>query len=80
MIAYLPFLQPCGLFHTHWWILMVPLVFGIAIAYRATHDATLAGFWGRTGLFTLKSSAAMAILALLMYLFVYVVLPVLPAN
>lgn len=79
-LGYIPLLQPCGWFGTHWWVLMVPLVFGIAVAYRATHDATIAGFWRGVTRFTTKSMVAMVILAVMMYLFVYLVLPRLPAG
>ncbi|MSR29501.1 MAG: hypothetical protein EXS03_08015 [Phycisphaerales bacterium] len=80
LVAYIPFLEPCGMFGVYYWVLVAPLVFGIAVVYRATHDATLAGFWSRTGLFTIKSTFAMGLLALGMYLFVYFVLPILPAS
>jgi hypothetical protein len=80
LLAQIPFLAPFTALGVYWWILMVPLVFGIAVVYRATHDASLDRFWTRAGLFTVKSMVAMMGLALALYLFVYLVIPILPAD
>ena len=77
MIGWIPFLQPAGSLGTLWWLLMIPLIFGISIAYRATHDASIEQFWQRVFLFVMKSTLAMGSLALVMYLSVYWVIPIL---
>ena len=77
MIGWIPFLQPAGSLGTLWWLLMIPLIFGISIAYRATHDASIEQFWQRVFLFVMKSTLAMGSLALVMYLFVYWIIPIL---
>ena len=77
MIGWIPFLQPAGSLGTLWWLLMIPLIFGISIAYRATHDASIEQFWWRVFLFVMKSTLAMGSLALVMYLFVYWIIPIL---
>lgn len=77
-LAWIPFLEAAGSLGKLWWLLMAPLVLGISIAYRATHDHSLDRFWTRVLLFTGKSTLAMASLALAMYLFVYWVIPLLP--
>lgn len=76
-LAWIPFLQPAGAMGSYWWLLMFPLVLGISIAYRATHDHSLDRFWHRVILFAVKSTVAMGSLALAMYLFVYWVIPAL---
>ena len=77
MIGWIPFLQPAGSLGTLWWLLMIPLIFGISIAYRATHDASIDQFWTRVFVFVTKSTLAMGSLALVMYLFVYWIIPIL---
>lgn len=74
-LSWIPFLQPAGSLGTLWWLLMIPLITGISIAYRATHDASIEQFWWRVFLFVIKSTLAMGSLALVMYLFVYWVIP-----
>ncbi|MSQ90884.1 MAG: hypothetical protein EXS01_05765 [Phycisphaerales bacterium] len=66
-----------GALGTYWWLLLLPLILGISITYRATHDASLDRFWYRVSLFTAKSMLAMGSLAIVMYLFVYLVIPIL---
>ena len=75
MIGWIPFLQPAGSLGNLWWLLMIPLILGISIAYRATHDASIDQFWQRVFVFVTKSTLAMGSLALVMYLFVYWVIP-----
>ncbi len=77
MIGWIPFLQPAGSLGNLWWLLMIPLILGISIAYRATHDASIEQFWQRVFLFVMKSTLAMGSLALVMYLFVYWGIPIL---
>ena len=77
MLGWIPFLQPAGSFGNLWWLLMIPLILGISIAYRATHDASIDHFWPRVFMFATKSTLAMGSLALVLYLFVYWVIPIL---
>ena len=77
LLGWIPFLQPAGSFGNLWWLLMIPLILGISIAYRATHDASIDHFWRRVFMFATKSTLAMGSLALVMYLFVYWVIPIL---
>ena len=76
-LGWIPFLQPAGALGNLWWLLMLPLILGISIAYRATHDASIDQFWQRVFMFVSKSTLAMGSLALVMYLFVYWVIPIL---
>ncbi|MSR44297.1 MAG: hypothetical protein EXS15_02935 [Phycisphaerales bacterium] len=75
--AWIPLLEPIGDLGSYWWLLMLPLVLGISIAYRATHDESLDRFWYRVFMFTTKSIIAMGSLAAALYLFVYLVIPML---
>ncbi len=77
LFGWIPFLQPAGSLGNLWWLLMIPLITGISIAYRATHDASIEQFWWRVFLFVMKSTLAMGSLALVMYLSVYWVIPIL---
>ncbi|MSR69668.1 MAG: hypothetical protein EXS17_04905 [Phycisphaerales bacterium] len=77
LFGWIPILQPGGSLGNYWWLLLFPLVFGISIAYRATHETQLVGFWWRVVVFTVKSTIAMGSLGAAMYLFVYMIIPLL---
>ncbi len=77
LLGWIPFLQPGGSLGNYWWLLLFPLVLGISIAYRATHDTHLDEFWWRVVRFAVKVTVAMGSLGAAMYLFVYLIIPML---
>ncbi len=77
LLAWIPILQPGGSLGNYWWLLLFPLILGISISYRATHDANLDAFWQRVFLFAFKVTVAMGSLGAAMYLFVYLIIPML---
>lgn len=80
LIAWVPFLQPITALGNAWWLLMVPLVFGVAVVHRAVQDQSMDGFWGRVIRLTVKANAVLGSLALAIYLFVYFIIPLLRAD
>lgn len=80
LVAWLPFLQPITALGNAWWLLMVPLVFGVAVVHRAVQDQSMDGYWGRVIRLTVKANAVLSLLALAIYLFVYFVIPLLRAD
>lgn len=79
-LAWIPFLQPMTGLGNWWWVLMVPLVFGVAMVHRAVQDATTDGYWGRVVHLTVKANLVLGGLALTVYLFVYLAIPLLRAD
>lgn len=80
LVAWVPFLQPITALGNAWWLLMVPLVFGVAVVHRAVQDQSMDGFWGRVIRLTVKANAVLGSLALAIYLFVYFIIPLLRAD
>lgn len=80
LVAWIPFLQPMTALGNAWWLLMVPLVFGVSIVHRAVQDPTMDGYWGRVVRLSVKANAMLGLLALAIYLFVYFVIPLLRAD
>lgn len=80
LLAWLPFLQPMTALGNAWWLLMVPLVFGVAVVRRAVQDPNMDGYWARVLRLTVKANAVLGSLALAIYLFVYFVIPLLRAD
>jgi hypothetical protein len=80
MLAWIPFIHPMNILHQWWWLLIVPLSFGIAVIYKAVRMNTLQGFWRGTFMLTLQIVLAMIALAIGVMLLVQVVIPWLPVE
>ncbi|MBK7406533.1 MAG: hypothetical protein IPJ41_18540 [Phycisphaerales bacterium] len=74
VVAWRPFLDPLNL-HAWWWMLLVPLSFGIAVTYRATRVATFEGFWLKAVILTVQIVLSMFLLGIASYLFIQVAVP-----
>jgi hypothetical protein len=80
LLAYIPFITPIGLFHTWWYLLAIPLSFGIAMIYKALRLPRLDRYWRQVVMMTIQIVLAMIGLTLALILFVQVVIPRLPAE
>jgi len=79
-LAYTPFLDPINAFHEWWWLLILPLSFGIAVIYKALKEPKLDHFWPPVVVMTVQIILAMAGLAVLLVFWIEVVLPRLPVT
>jgi len=77
-LAYIPFVHPLNLFHEWWYLLLIPLSFGISVAYKAVRMESLEGFWGQVALMTTQIVLAMIALAVCLVLLVVVLIPRIP--
>lgn len=80
LLAWTPFIQPMNVFHDWWYLLIVPLSFGIAVIYKAVRSPTLVGFWRDAFMMTMQIVLAMIGLAIAVTLIVQVGIPMLPAE
>ena len=78
--AYVPFVDPIDAFHQWWYLLLVPLSFGISVIYRALKMPSLDRYWRAVALMTAQIVLAMAALAVGLVVLVQVVIPWLPAE
>lgn len=76
VLAWRPFLDPLDL-HSRWFVLLVPLAFGIAVTYRAVRVATFEKFWRKVLILTLQIVLSMVLLGIASYLFIQVAVPML---
>jgi len=76
MLAWRPFLDPLDL-HSRWFVLLVPLAFGIAVTYRAVRVATFEKFWRKVLVLTFQIVLSMVLLGIASYLFIQVAVPML---
>lgn len=74
LLAYRPFLDPINA-HSWWLLLSLPLVFGIAVAYKAIRLPTLAHYWRQVFKMTTQVMAALIFLCVALYALVEMALP-----
>jgi hypothetical protein len=80
LLAYIPFLDPLDVFHDWWFLLVIPLSFGISIIYKAMRMACLDGYWRQVAVMTTQIVLAMIAGAILLMLFVELVIPLVPVE
>jgi len=80
LLAYIPFLDPLDVFHDWWFLLVIPLAFGISIIYKAMRMASLQGYWRQVAVMTTQIVLAMIAGAILLTLFVELVIPLVPVE
>lgn len=74
-IAWTPFIDPLP-WQGLWYLLLPPLAFLIAVAYKAVRVRDLETYWAEVGVFTVKVVVGIVALAVAAHVFVRVVLPV----
>jgi hypothetical protein len=80
LLAYIPFVHPINFFHEWWYVLLLPLSFGIAIIYKAVRLPSLEDFWRHTFIMTAQIVLAMIGLAICLVILVTVLIPLTPAE
>ena len=83
-LAYVPFLDPLpGVTH-FWWVLVVPLAFGVAMSWKAVRRPSLAnglrGYWKAVVTMAVQVLLAVAGIAAGLFILVQWLLPRLPAE
>jgi hypothetical protein len=79
-LAYIPFVHPLTLVHQWWYLLLVPLSFGISVIYKALRMHTLDDYWRQVTIMTAQIVLAMIGLAIGLVIFVTVLIPLIPAE
>ena len=80
MLAWMPFVQPMpGVIHW-WWLLVVPMVAGVSVVWKAIRMPSLERYWREVGFMTSQVLLGMLALAAGLMLLIRVVLPLLPAE
>lgn len=80
LLAWTPFVEPITATAHFWWALMLPMVVGISVAWKAIRLRTLDRYWREVWFMSAQLLAGMVALAGALMLLVRVVLPLLPAD
>ena len=78
ILAYIPFLEPIEFFQQWWYVLLLPLSFGISVIYKALRMGSLRGFWRQVAVMTTQIVVGMIALAIGLTILVQVIIPLLP--
>jgi hypothetical protein len=74
ILAWRPFLDPLNAYRV-WWAFLVPLSFGIAVAYKAVRLSTLQGYWRQVFIMTAQIVLTMVLLGIGAYIVLQVLVP-----
>ncbi|MDG2199849.1 MAG: hypothetical protein P8K80_01535 [Phycisphaerales bacterium] len=77
LLAWIPFVTPMNGLQSIWYVLLIPLAFGIAMSYKAMRVASLQNYWRQVGVMTTQVTIGIAALGVLLMLFVRLLLPLL---
>ncbi|MHC4768045.1 MAG: hypothetical protein ACYTEI_04960 [Planctomycetota bacterium] len=80
LAGYIPFVDPINVFHDWWYLLLIPLSFGISVIYRALKMRDLDRFWRAVAMMTVQIVLVMAALAVVLVVLVELAIPLLPAE
>ena len=80
LAGYVPFVDPINVFHEWWYLLLIPLSFGISVIYRALKMRDLDRFWRAVAMMTVQIVLVMAALAVALVVLVELTIPLLPAE
>jgi len=80
MLAYIPFVHPLTIFHEWWYLLLLPLAFGISVIYKAIRLNSLENYWRQVAAMTTQIVLAMIGLAIALAILIVAVIPRLPAE
>ena len=80
LLAWTPFINSLNIFHTCWYLLLLPLSLGISVVYKAVRMNDLTRFWREVAIMTTQVVLAMIALAILVAVLVQVVIPWLPVE
>jgi hypothetical protein len=75
--AWTPFLEPMNALQPVWYLLLLPLVFGIAVIYRAIREENYSVYWRSVAIMTGQVVFGIVAIALALGLFVQFVIPLL---
>ena len=80
LLAYIPFVHPINLFQDWWWVLLLPLSFGISVIYKAMRVEALSQMWRQVAVMTAQIVLVMIALAIGLMLLVQWIIPMFAAS
>ena len=75
MLAWIPFLEPMNALQTWWYLLLIPMAFGISVIYKALNEDNFLNYWRSVLVMTTQVVLGISALAVAVGLFIQIVIP-----
>jgi len=75
MLAWIPFLEPMNILQTWWYLLLIPMAFGISVIYKALNEDIFLNYWRSVLVMTMQVVLGISALAVGVGLFIQIVIP-----
>lgn len=75
MLGWTPFLEPMNAVQEWWYLLLIPMSFGIAIIYRSIRETNYKTYWRSVFVMTIQIVVGIASIAIVLGIFVQFVIP-----
>ena len=76
MVGWIPFLEPMNAIQPLWYLLLVPMSFGISVIYKALHEEKASRYWRSVSVMTTQIALGISLLAVGIGLFIQIVIPI----
>lgn len=80
LLAWTPLVEPLHVLQPWWYLLLLPLAFGISVIYKAMRVWDLRRYWRQVAMMTTQIVLVMIVLAVLLSVFIEVVIPMAPVE
>ncbi len=80
LLAYIPFVDPIHALQDWWYLLLIPLAFGISVIYKALRSPQFEHYWQNVLVMTGQIVAAMIALAAVLVVAIQVLIPLIPVD
>ncbi|MBT4585103.1 MAG: hypothetical protein HOC93_08510 [Phycisphaerae bacterium] len=75
MLAWIPFLEPMNALQPWWYLLLIPMAFGISMIYKALNEDNFLHYWRSVLVMTTQVVLGITFLAIGIGLFVQLIIP-----
>ena len=76
-LGWIPFLEPMNAVQAVWYLLIIPMAFGISIVYRAMREETYLTYWRSVVVMSGQIILGIVAIAIFLGLFVQLIIPLL---
>jgi hypothetical protein len=77
MLSWIPFLEPMNAIQSVWYVLLLPMAFGISVVYRSLREQSYATYWRSVFIMTGQVVIGIAAIAIALGIFVQWIIPLL---
>ncbi|MBC24654.1 MAG: hypothetical protein CMJ32_12175 [Phycisphaerae bacterium] len=80
LTGWIPMIGPASWLQPVWWLLLIPMAWGLSMVYKAIRVVSFEGYWTAVLVMTLQIVIAMVAIGLGLMILIQFVLPMLPVE